>query len=125
MPPDYTTCLQWTKVSDPPWDSIAVEMDTVTYLDRNKVWLITGSLTMLPGSCGVCGQMDNDPQGIVDLGDLTYLIAYLFIDGPAPDPLEIADMDCSGGEHPVDLGDLTYLIAYLFIQGPVPCAGCP
>ena len=125
VPPDSTTCLQWTKVSGPPWDSVAVELDTVTFLDPDKVWLISGSLTMLPGSCGTCGQLDNDPEGVIDLGDLTFLIAYLFLQGAVPDPLWTANMDCSLGQQPVDLGDLTTLIAYLFLDGPVPCAGCP
>ena len=125
VPPDNNTCLQWTKVGAPPYDSMLVELDTVTYLDTAKVKLYTGSLTVLHGSCGTCGQLDNDPSGEIDLGDLTFLIAYLFLDGPDPDPAWAADMDCSGGEYPVDLGDLTHLIAYLFLSGPVPCAACP
>jgi hypothetical protein len=55
----------------------------------------------------------------VDIADVIYLINYLFIDGPAPEPLEIADANCDGE---VDIADVVYLMNYLFIGGAPP--GC-
>jgi len=65
------------------------------------------------------GDVDNDPSDLVDLGDLTSLIDYLFISFTEPDCIEEAnvDGDLSGL---VDLGDLTALIDYLFISFTPP-----
>ncbi len=64
----------------------------------------------------VCGDVNGD--GVVDLGDVLYLISYLYKGGPAPDPLETGDVNCDGV---VDLGDVLYLISYLYKGGPPPC----
>ncbi|MFH1372481.1 MAG: dockerin type I domain-containing protein [bacterium] len=72
------------------------------------------------GGVVVCGDVDG--SGAIDVGDLTYLVAYLFQGGPPPNPmLCVADMDGSGA---IDVGDLTYLVAYLFMGGPAPMPGC-
>ncbi len=67
----------------------------------------------------LCGDVNGD--GSIDLGDVLHLIAYLYKNGPAPDPLATGDVDCSGG---IDLGDVLYLIAYLYKNGPAPCSDC-
>jgi hypothetical protein len=54
----------------------------------------------------------------VDVGDVVYLINYLFTNGPAPDPMEAGDANCDGT---VDIADVIYLINYLFTGGPAPC----
>jgi hypothetical protein len=53
---------------------------------------------------------------------VVYLIAYIFSGGPAPDPLEAGDADCTGD---VDIDDVVYVIQFIFAGGPEPCAGCP
>jgi len=54
-------------------------------------------------------------DGPIDIGDVTYLISYLFIEGPAPLPVsESGNFDCDG---PVDISDLTLLIRFLFLSG--------
>jgi hypothetical protein len=58
---------------------------------------------------------DVNADGNVDIGDVFYLINYLFASGPAP--------VCSGdanGDHATDIGDVFYLINYLFAGGPPP-----
>ncbi|UCC44407.1 MAG: FG-GAP repeat protein [Candidatus Zixiibacteriota bacterium] len=63
------------------------------------------------------GNADCDSGEIVDIGDLTRLIDYLFISyTPICCPGE-ADVD---GVDPVDIGDLTALIDYLFISFTPP-----
>jgi hypothetical protein len=61
---------------------------------------------------------DANRDGVVDIEDVVYLINYLFLGGPAPDPLELGDASCSGV---VDVTDVVYLINYLFVGGPPPC----
>ena len=65
----------------------------------------------------ICGDANGD--GVIDLGDVLYLVNYLYKGGPPPDPFEAGDADCSGE---VDLGDVLYLINYLYKGGPAP--GC-
>jgi hypothetical protein len=61
---------------------------------------------------------DANGNKLVDLGDVVYLITYLYKEGPAPDPIRAGDANCNGV---VDLGDLVYLINYLYKGGPAPC----
>ena len=61
---------------------------------------------------------DVNGDGVIDIADVVYLINYLCIDGPAPDPLEAGDANC---DEVVDIADVVYLINYLFIGGPPPC----
>jgi hypothetical protein len=63
----------------------------------------------------VCGDVNKDE--IIDLGDVLYLISYLYKSGPAPDPLELADVNF---DEIIDLGDVLYLINYLYKGGPAP-----
>ncbi len=71
-------------------------------------------------SCCCVLRGDVDTTGATDVGDLTYLVAYLFQSGPSPPCPKQGDVDGSGG---IDVGDLTYLVAYLFQGGPSP-PGC-
>ncbi|HUV29468.1 MAG TPA: SBBP repeat-containing protein [Acidobacteriota bacterium] len=65
------------------------------------------------------GNVDGDPGEIVDIGDLTRLIGYLFI---SQDPLGCpGEANIDGDEAGVvDIGDLTKLIDYLFISNTPP-----
>ena len=60
---------------------------------------------------------DANSDGIVDVGDVVYLINYLFKSGPAPVSLPSGDANC---DSMVDVGDVVYLINYLFKNGPPP-----
>jgi len=77
------------------------------------------------GCCiGMTGNIDGDPEEIIDIGDLTALISYLFIPpNEAPGCTEEANVD-GDEEGIVDIGDLTALIDYLFISHTPP-ADCP
>jgi len=57
----------------------------------------------------------------VNVADLTYLVEFLFFDGPPPPCPEEGDVDGSGG---INVADLTYLVDFLFFGGPPP-APCP
>jgi len=62
---------------------------------------------------------DANKDGLIDIADVVYLINYLFIDGPAPDPFWLGDANCDGV---VDIADVVYLLNYLFLGGAPP--GC-
>lgn len=64
---------------------------------------------------------DLDYSHTVNIADLTYLVDYLFHDGPPPYPLFIGDMD---GNCSVNVADITYMVEYLFFDGPAPKVGC-
>jgi hypothetical protein len=53
----------------------------------------------------------------IDLGDVVYLINYLYKNGPTPNPIERSDVTY---DSLVDLGDLMYIINYLYKAGPPP-----
>jgi hypothetical protein len=63
----------------------------------------------------IVGDVNGD--GLVNLGDVVYLITYLYKGGPAPVPLAAGDVN---GNGQVDLGDVVYLITYLYKNGPPP-----
>ncbi len=71
-----------------------------------------GHITVLPYLTG-----DASHDGVIDIGDVVYLINYLYKNGAAPDPLESGDANCDGV---VDVSDVVYLINYLFKSGPPP-----
>jgi len=60
----------------------------------------------------ICG--DADASGIVDIDDVVYLIAYIFLGGPPPVPYEAGDADCS---DVVDIDDVVWMISYIFSGG--------
>ncbi|MFH2037029.1 MAG: hypothetical protein ABIJ45_11545 [Candidatus Zixiibacteriota bacterium] len=75
------------------------------------------------GSSGAvvnCGDANNN--AVLNILDITYLIAYLYKSGPAPIPY-----NCVGdpnGSANVNILDITYLIAYLYKSGPPPVTDC-
>ena len=67
----------------------------------------------------ICGDANSDDA--ITNADLIYLASYLFLGGPAPQPLSKGDMN---GDCAVTASDLTYLALYLFSGGPEPqCCG--
>jgi len=86
--------------------------DTAYYVDFTKA--AVASIAIL-GDPFVIGDVNGD--GVLDLGDVLYLISYLYKGGLAPDPLEVGDCNCDGV---VDLGDVLLLISYLYKGGPAP-----
>lgn len=79
---------------------------------------------------GVCcfgrqGNINGDPDGLVDLSDAIALSNYLFLGEGNESTLcfDAANMDGNPEGIP-DLGDLMALLNYLFLNGP-PLAGCP
>jgi hypothetical protein len=63
----------------------------------------------------LCG--DANGNDAITIIDVTYMLAYLYKGGPAPDPMASANVN---GIGQVNILDVTYLIAYLYKGGPGP-----
>jgi serine protease AprX len=85
--------------------------------DNNYGWGIPDLLAAIQYSFYLTGDVTGD--GEVDVADAIYLIHYLYLSGPSPDPLFLGDVDC---DDLLNIGDVIYLINYLFLEGPEPCA---
>jgi hypothetical protein len=100
---------------------IAVETDSgevisdPVYAVENDVFY---DYVVAPGF--VCGDIDGSGDA-PDVGDLVYLAAYMFQQGPEPPVFRATDVDGSG-EGP-NVADLVYLASYMFSSGPAP--QCP
>ena len=62
---------------------------------------------------------DANGDGVINSADVSHLINYLFIGGPAPQPQDAGDANHDGTINSADVG---YLINYLFVGGQTP--GC-
>lgn len=83
--------------------------------DNNMCGVLVGAL---PVGCMwgyICG--DANGSETVNLLDITFIIGYLYKNGPSPEPEEAADPDGSGN---IDLLDITFLIDYLYRRGLPP-----
>jgi putative component of membrane protein insertase Oxa1/YidC/SpoIIIJ protein YidD len=87
------------------WNGVSLVFTEVEYALHISPWDYRGDVNIPNG------------DGVVDIGDVVYLINYLFKHGAAPVPFIEGDTNCDGI---VDVGDVVILINYLFKNGPVP-----
>jgi hypothetical protein len=78
----------------------------VEYAVDISPWDYRGDVNIIPNG-----------DGVVDIGDVVFLINYLFKHGSAPVPFIEGDTNCDGI---IDVGDVIILINYLFKNGLVP-----
>jgi len=64
----------------------------------------------------ICG--DANASGRVDIGDIVFIVSFIFSQGPEPIPYESGDVNCDGT---VDIDDVVFLINYIFAGWHVPC----
>lgn len=86
-----------------------------------------GTITVLTACCrGGRGNIDDSPDEVVDISDLTQLIGYLYLSTYASlNCFDEADLDLPP-DLAVDISDLTRLIDYLYINpGATPLPNCP
>jgi|GEM_PF-3158410 len=60
---------------------------------------------------------DPNADGYIEMGDILFLISYLFKNGPRSFPYSLGEVNADGV---IDLGDILYLISYLYKGGPQP-----
>jgi len=98
--------------------------DVVDSLDFNYMReVVKMSLATLVTVARSIGYIIGDPtwDGAIDIGDVLFLINYLYRGGPAPDPLATGDVTCDGE---VNIDDVIFLINYLYKNGPAPPPSC-
>jgi hypothetical protein len=103
-----TICIDSTDW--PPGDHLSwARSDAVLYIPRHN----------LPYCFSVTypevGDLNAD--GLINAGDMVYLINYLYRNGPYPPALEVGDVNC---DEYVNSADIVFLIGYLFRHGPEP-----
>jgi hypothetical protein len=98
------------------WDTDMHTFDVSGWF-TGKCFFSLGCEVMMVGHTS--GDVDGD--GAVSIVDATYLINFLYENGPVPKPrVEVADVNSSGD---VNILDIIYLLRYLFMNGPKP--SCP
>ena len=71
---------------------------------------------LLSGCTYLCGDANGDRE--INVGDVVYVVNYLYRSGPPPVPIPAGDANEDGT---VDVGDIVYLVNYLYRGGPPPC----
>jgi len=77
-------------------------------------------VTKLCEVCDDCEPGNVNGDGTINIFDITYIISYLYMSGPAPIPYEICDGD-PNCDCVCNIFDITYLITFLYMTGPPPC----
>jgi PKD repeat protein len=76
---------------------------------------------VFPGQVSTKGilrcDVDYSNDGGIDISDVTRIIAYLYLGGPAPVTTQSGDCD---SDLRLDISDVTYIIGYLYLGGQPP-----
>jgi hypothetical protein len=89
-------------------------VDTVMMMIQNQVL----EMSLVPGGY-VAG--DANADGIVNVGDVVYLINFVFKLGSPPFPYSAGDANC---DYQANVADAVYLINHIFKGGDPPQEGC-
>jgi aminopeptidase N len=106
-------------ISGPPQESGEFDFEIYardrfgSYTDTADYSLFVIWTDSLPG--------DANDDDHVDIFDVTYLISFLYMEGPPPPVPDQADPDAS---CTINIFDVTYLISFLYMEGPPPQLGC-
>ncbi len=94
-------------------DYISVAVNDV----RGGQSIISGDIEINPSgySC-LCG--DATADSVIDMGDIVYLINYLYKNGP--EPLSPKNRGDANNSCIIEIGDVITIISYLFKSGPPP-----
>jgi hypothetical protein len=121
---DSTGNMAWARIYNSP-EAISNNLSGLAIDDSENVYA-TGSLYINPPlnydyvtikySTFPSGDVNGD--GVRDIGDIVFLINYVFYGGPQPNLIESGDCNCDGV---VDIGDIVFMINYVFYQGEEPC----
>jgi hypothetical protein len=101
---------------DSAWQAENMSVAVFVQSDSSKLVLQSVQKPLAP-YLFVRGDANGDE--ILNVGDVVYLLTYLYKGGPAPDPLGAGDANC---DEIINVGDVVYLVTYLYKGGPAP--GC-
>jgi hypothetical protein len=99
-------------------DSYNLQITHPGYTEKDTTISFQGNLNLnftLNPAPFVLGDVNKD--GIIDIGDIVFLINFVFYSGFSPIPYSCGDVNKDGI---VDIGDIVYLINYVFYGGPPP-----
>ena len=102
--------------------------NTYILLSPGSSWVFDTLYNSLPLSYNPPGELfvwwsvpgDANGDSLVNIGDVLFLINYLYQEGAEPCVCEAADCN---NDSAINVGDVIYLINYLFTGGPAPIPG--
>jgi hypothetical protein len=100
-----------------PYQVIFVVDDGRDSTDTGIVWITVRPYVIPPS--GIEGDVNGD--SVVNAVDVVFLINYLFLVGPAPNPPVAGDIN---GDCFIGISDIIWLINYLYLYGPPPQIRC-
>lgn len=107
-------------------DTMTICLDSCFWPPEMRLWFITQRAAVSYGprhNLPYCFSLsypelgDVNADGTINIGDVVYLINYLYRASPYPVPAPVGDTNCDGV---VDIGDVVFLINYLFKGGDPP-----
>jgi hypothetical protein len=113
---DISLLLTPGRITIPP-DSAHLESFIIFGVDTTQHKIDPAWWKPMLSFCGLY-RGDVNQDGKLDLGDIVYLITYLYKGGPAPLPFTDQG-DLTGDDH-LELGDIVFLISYLYRSGSAP-----
>lgn len=111
--------IRWTPVTGDTIDDTAL----IYHNDTSVVSPFRVPIVGMANKLGCCidTRGDANGNGVFNVVDLNYLVAYFFLGGAPPPCVEEAD---ANGNGILNVVDLNYLVAYFFLGGSPPTA-CP
>jgi hypothetical protein len=95
------------------WDIVELPYTVSGYFDDMTPFMISRTVEGIGHISG-----DANLDGTVNVGDVVYIISYVFKEGAAPRLEATADANCDGS---INVADAVRLVNYIFRNGDVPC----
>jgi parallel beta-helix repeat protein len=106
---------------DSPIFKISTTPDAPTRIHNVTITATGGGITHQKElELAILDRGDANVDGVVEVGDVVYLLNYLYKGGPPPYVWEAGDVNADSG---IDIGDVVYLICYLFRNCAPPPPG--